>query len=82
MKFERDDLEIPSAVVSEDTGRNSPKYCSKLQAHYGSLNEKLPKLTCADYARANPSRLTARNFQKWCTSSKRSDDKAKIRNSI
>ena len=79
MKFEREDLEITNAAVPEDADRNSPEYRSKIRAHYDSLKEKFPQLTCADYARANPSRLTARNFQKWCTSSKRSDDKAKIK---
>ena len=79
VKFEREVSEIINAVVPADADRNSQEYRSKIRAHYDSLKERFPQLTCTDYARANTSRLTARNFQKWCTSSKRADDKAKIK---
>ena len=78
-KFNESDLKITASVVAEDADRKSAEYREKIRNHFDQLKLKFPSLTCADYARANRSRFKERTFQKWCSTTRREEDRKKIK---
>ena len=83
-RFREADLKIPDDLLPADADTKSPEYREKIRSHFDSLTAIYPTLTCADDARANKTTLgmMERNFQKWCTKSKRQKDREKIRAKI
>ena len=78
-KFNESDLKITDSVVAQDADRKSAEYREKIRNHFDKLKLKFPSLTCADYARANRSRFKERTFQKWCSTTRRAEDRKKIK---
>ena len=78
-KFNESDLRITDSVVAQDADRKSAEYREKIWNHFDKLKLKFLSLTCADYARANRSRFKERTFQKWCSTTRRAEDRKKIK---
>ena len=77
LKYYHADLKI-TQDVPDDANTRSAEYRIKIRAHYDSLQDQFPSLSCADYARANKPRLNERTFQKWCLESSRASDKTEV----
>ena len=80
--WQKEDLLITSNIVSEDADQRTPEYREKIRVFFDSLCKKFPSLSMADFARANPKKLSERQFQRWCAEKKRKEDRAKIMDNL
>lgn len=80
--FTKSDLVLPDDLLHPNADKLSPEYRETIRQFFDGLKQKFPRLTCADFARANKPRLKERTFQEWCSSKFRKADKAKIHDSL
>ena len=67
LTFTTEDLKITAEIIPENADQRSPEFRIAIRTHFDSLKARFQRLTCTDYARANPKyfAVDGRKFQKW-----------------